>query len=293
MKTWGVRELTKKIYMSVWRTFNEFFIRLDNKPDMWEECIILFAGYLIDQRKQSQTVRSYVSTIKCILRFDSVLVNEDKILLNSIVRAYKLNFDRFRTRLPIQKNLLNLIVQATELYFEQKGQPYLSTLYTTLFSVAYYGLFRMGELARGEHPVKVCDVQLAENKPKWQFILRTSKTHGTYMKSQIIKLSRTGDISHSLCCPYSLLICYSSIRPHYALRTEPYFIFSDRSLVTMTQARSTLRLILASKNIDERLYGGHSFRLGHSLDLYDLGVPISAIHKLGCWRSSAIYTYLK
>ena len=220
-------------------------------------------------------------------------MNEDKILLNSIVRACRLNFDHFQTRLPIQKNLLNLIVQATEHYFSQRGQSYLSTLYTTLFSVAYYGLFRMGELASGEHPVKVCDVQLAKNKPKWQFILQTSKTHGTYMKPQIIKLSRTGNIDHSLCYPYSLLICYSTIRPHYALRTEPYFIFLDRSLVTTAQAWLTLRMILASENIDEHLYSGHSFRLGHSLDLYDLGVPISVICKLGHWRLSAIYTYLK
>ena len=60
-------------------TFNEFFIRLDEKPDNWEDRILLFSGYLIDNDKKSSTVKSYISAIKAVLRDDNVEVNEDKI----------------------------------------------------------------------------------------------------------------------------------------------------------------------------------------------------------------------
>ena len=95
LKTGGVRESTKRIYLSVWRTFNEFFIQLDKKPNTWEDRLLLFAGHLIEQKKQSQTVKSYISAIKCILRFDRVSVNEDRMLLNSLVRACRLQSDTY------------------------------------------------------------------------------------------------------------------------------------------------------------------------------------------------------
>ena len=91
LKLQGVWESTKRIYLSVWRNFNEFFIRLDVKPETWKERITLFVGYLIEDGKQSQTVRNYVSAIKCILKFDGVIVNEDRLLLNAIIRAWKLH----------------------------------------------------------------------------------------------------------------------------------------------------------------------------------------------------------
>ena len=42
------RDSTMKNYYCIWKTFNEFFIRLDNKPDKWEDRITLFVAYLID-----------------------------------------------------------------------------------------------------------------------------------------------------------------------------------------------------------------------------------------------------
>ena len=99
-----VRMSTRVNYKSVWKTFNEFFIKLDVKPDNWEDRITLFAAYLVDQQKQSQTVRSYVSAIKGILRADGVEINENKFLLSAITRACKLNNDSVSVRLPIRKD---------------------------------------------------------------------------------------------------------------------------------------------------------------------------------------------
>ena len=47
------RKSTRKNYYSVWKNFNQFYLKLDIKPESWEERIILYAGYLIDQNKKS------------------------------------------------------------------------------------------------------------------------------------------------------------------------------------------------------------------------------------------------
>ena len=48
----SVRVSTRRIYESVWRTFNKFFVRLDEKPSTWEDRLILFVGHLIEQNKK-------------------------------------------------------------------------------------------------------------------------------------------------------------------------------------------------------------------------------------------------
>ena len=64
LKLQGKRSSTRKNYYVIWHLFNQFYIHLDHKPRSWEDRIILFAGYLIENEKKSSTVRSYVSAIK-------------------------------------------------------------------------------------------------------------------------------------------------------------------------------------------------------------------------------------
>ena len=86
-------------------------MKLDVKPAPWEERIILFAGYLIENKKKSGTVRSYVCAIKAVLQEDGIVVNEDKFLLGSITKACRLINDKVRTRLPIQKGMLRILLK--------------------------------------------------------------------------------------------------------------------------------------------------------------------------------------
>ena len=154
-----------------------FFIKLDIKPDSWEERLILFVGFLIDQGKQSSTVRSYVSTIRAVLKDDQVDINEDAFLLKALTNACCLQNDKVKTRLPIKKPLLNLLISRIPDLF-QSPQPYLVTLYSALLVITYFGLFRVGEVTESPHVVKAKDVKIGTNKDKLKFILHTSKTHG-------------------------------------------------------------------------------------------------------------------
>ena len=64
-------------------------MRLDTKPSTWEERLVLFVRFLIQQRRKSTTIRSYISAIKSVLRDDGEELNEDIFLLKSLTRACK------------------------------------------------------------------------------------------------------------------------------------------------------------------------------------------------------------
>ena len=91
------RDSTKKNYYVVWRLYNKFVIQLDNKPTNWEDRLTLFIGYLIDSKKQSSTVKSYISAIRATLQEIGVKLNEDQTLITSLTKACRLVNDQIKT----------------------------------------------------------------------------------------------------------------------------------------------------------------------------------------------------
>ena len=241
-------------------------------------------GYLIDNKKQSQTVRSYVSAIQTVLKDDGIKISEDQYLISSLTRACRLTNDRIKACLPIQKGLLTLILNQVIDHFREVNQPYLSALYKALFSTTYFGLLWISEVTAEAHPVLAKDVQIGSNKNKFLLILRSSKIHGVGSKPQLVKItvSKLSNIPkkqevhqvHTNICPYDLLHKYTSMRGPYHSDPEPFFIFSDRSAVQPFHMRKCLRLMIKLSGFDEKLYDSHSLGIGRTCDLLKLGLSV-------------------
>ena len=119
------RNSTQKMYYTVWKLFNSFFIRLDRKPPTWGERLTLFVGFLVDQQKQSSTVKSYIFAIKAVLKTNGYNINENEFLLSSLMKACKLKNDKVTTRLPIHKGMLAIIIKRVQRTYNAINQPLL------------------------------------------------------------------------------------------------------------------------------------------------------------------------
>ena len=289
------RPSTSKTYMTVWRQFNKFLIKLDCRPDSWEDRTALFAAYQIERGLQSASVRSYISAIKRTLIDDGYLWNDDKILLSSLTRACRLINDHVRTRLPIQSGLLELLLFEVERFHCK--QPYLNSLFKALYGMSYYGLMRAGEVTASPHVVKAKDVHLAKNKEKLLLVLYSSKTHGRESIPQKIRITsnktdKTVNTRHF--CPFKMIGEYIQKRPPYIRDDEQFFVFSDRSPVTAENARSLLRNCLTKLGLNDRLYDLHSMRIGRSTELVKkFHFSIDETKRAGRWRSSCVFKYIR
>ena len=298
-----LRKSTRTNYYQIWKNFNQFIIKLDKKPANSEDRLTLYIGYLIDKNRKSTTIKSYISAIKSVLKDNEILIHEDTYLLSSLTRACRLRNDRVKTRLPIGKDVLHVILQKIEDHFLEEGQMYLKLLYTTMICTAFYGMFRIGELASGSHPVLIDDVFVGTNKRKFLFVLRSSKTHDRSSKPQEVKIKvnnkrnprsdRIRVMRNQKWCPFKLLGSYSKTRPKSKSSTEPFFVHLDRSPVKPSQLREVLRMALKMGGFNPCLYGFHSLRAGRSVYLVKKGVPVEIIKRLGRWKSNVIFTYLK
>ena len=301
---------TQKVYYSVWKKFNEFLIRVDHLPNKWEERVELYIGFLIHVRGlQSCTIKSYVSGIKSVLTRDGYQWDGELLVLSAITRGCKLKNDHVKTRLPVRRGLLEMILFQTRRRF--KTQVYLRALYLSMFLVAYYGLMRVGELCLGPHVVKVVNVHSSTNKSKFLFVLHSSKTHGRDSRPQ--KISITGHtllevsdadssqnltvncaVSENIFCPFKYTKQYSEMRPCWRDEDEPFYVFSDGTPVKPNQFRQTLREILTELGLDAAMYDTHSFRIGRATDLFKVDhVSVDVIKQLGQWKSNAVYKYLR
>ena len=244
-------------------------------------------------------MQSYISAIKTVLENAGIKISEDRCLLSSLARACRVVNDKVRTRLPIQKSLLTMLIAKTQEKFA--SQPYLSALFLAMFSTAYFGLFRVGELTKSEHVVKALDVHIGVNKQKILFVLRSSKTHGRYMLPQKIKICSTKLKSEPVAslmkgrmfCPYDLLQKYLKLCPQCKTLNEQFFVYTDSSPVNPGQFRSCLKAVLRHLGFDAKLYSSHSFRISRGCNLIKYGLSVETIKHLGRWKSNVVFTYLK
>ena len=295
LKAKRVRGSTAANYLSIWRQFNKFVIRLDHKPKSWEERVAMFCAYLIDNGSQSTTVRSYVSAIKAILRDDGYEWSDNQILLSSLTRACKLVNDKVMCRLPIQSGLFELLLFEMQRKFGT--QPYLESMFKAMFALAYYGMMRVGELTYSNHTLKAKNIHAGENKSKILMMLYSSKTHTRGNPPQKIKISALNDEKnfsvHRFFCPFTLVRHYITIRGNYDTDAENFFVFCDKTAVQPSQARRVLRDLLTDVNLDASLYNMHSFRIGRCCDLMKMSVPLDKIKEMGRWRTNIVYKYIK
>ena len=297
------RKSTAKTYLCIWRQFNNFIIRLDEKPKLWEDRVSLFIAKMIEDGKQSSSVKSYVSAIKRTLVDDGYPWDDKKVLLNCLTKACKLVNDSVQTRLPIQCGLLELILLELKRWASQQNQAYLEKLYSALFILGYYGLMRAGELTitqEAQHTLKAKDIHLALNKKKLLIVLHSSKTHSRGMRPQKIKITGLCEencgriLPKRNFCPFVTLNNYIEIRGSYDDENEPFFIFSDRSPVTAINARDMLREMIKRLGLNESLYQMHGLRSGRASDLIlKYNYSIDQVKRAGRWRSGAVYKYIK
>ena len=150
---------------------------------------MLFTAFMVDSKLKSSTVKTYLSAIRGVLKEIKVELNEDHYLLNLLTRACKLKNDKVITKLPITKGLLGLLLRSIDtLFLQRQQQPYLAILFKAMFSAAYYGLLRIGEIADGPHVILAHNVHIGVNKQKMLFVLHTSKTDNLSDNPQIVKI---------------------------------------------------------------------------------------------------------
>ena len=290
------RTSTIRTYRNIWKQFNEFLLRLDNMHPTWEHRTTLYIAYLVEQGKQSSSVKSYVSAIKKFLIMDGYDWKDNEVLLSSMTKACRIINDRVRTRLAINCSLLEMILfEVGRLYSEQ---PYLEYMYKAIFAMSYYGMMRVGEVTYSPHVLKAKNVHIGTYKDKLLLVLYSSKTHDKGSRLQKIKITsnraeKMGLYVHRNFCPFKIMRVYLQLRGNYKTDQEQFFIFRDGQPIRGRNVGLLLKKLIQIIGLQDRLYSMHSFRIGRTSDLVKFNYPIDEVKRLGRWKSNAVFKYIR
>ena len=175
------------------------------------------------------------------------------------------------------------------------NQPYLEILYKAILCLSYYGLLRVGEVSDSRHNIKALNVHIASNKQKILILLYSSKTHDKESRPQEVKISGS-EITWSdrkFFCPFQVMRTFIKARGDVTSDQEPFFVFSDRSLVPANTLRVLLHKLLWNLNLQPEVFNFQSMRIGRATDMLIFGFTIEQIKRMGLWKSNVVYQYIR
>jgi len=282
------------MYHRAWAVFGEFYQRYYHQTNLTfpvaTSCLALFVSYLCARSLAPATINSYLSAIGYVHKMKGVTDPTKAFVIQKLLVAVSRR-SKADIRLPISRPLLYELVKSLA---HTNSSAYQRSLYSAMYMVAFYGFFRIGELASKTRTGPVEVVQYEQVK----FLVRDSQV--TTVKIIITKFkhntaNRPFDIlidreSSELFCPVQLLNDYFKVRGY---GNGPLFCFADGTPVTVAQFNTELRQALVFCGLDTSRYKGHSFRIGAACHAAERGLSDAQIRALGRWNSDAFKLYIR
>ena len=142
----SLSEASRKLYSRAWVVFTGFYQRYQsihvNLP-VSTACVALFRSFLCAKGLAPATINSYLSAIAYVRKIQGYYDPTKSFLIKKLLVAVGRR-SQADIRLLISRPLLNELVRALA---HTSTSAYQRSLYGSMFMIAFYGFFRLGELA--------------------------------------------------------------------------------------------------------------------------------------------------
>ena len=245
----------------------------------------LFIAYLSERGYKYNSIRTYCSAVSF---FHKIQVQSDpsgSYLVVKTLEGVRKMQPASEVRLPITLELLCRLVGT----LPRLGlSHYDSLLFKAMFTTAFFGLLRVGEIAytssTQSHTLQFENVLTSGPPVRYTLILKSFKfSQGGEAR---IRLQRNSTGA----CPVQHLGNYLAVR---SLQPGPLFCLPDNTPVTRTRFTGVLSKVIKSLGLDTQIYKSHSFRIGGATYAAQLGFSDAEIRQLGRWRSNAFKKYIR
>lgn len=257
----------------------------------WPPTLCSVVQYLVHLSSSGlaySTARSYLSAISYHCKLQGIDDPTSEFLITKLLQGMKRLNQKSDRRLPITKNMLEKIILILPCTCTNS---YEADLFAAAFSLAFHGLFRVGELTvhsriPNNTVLKRENLTLDPVKQLLLINIQHSKTDQVG-KGTILQLEKL----EGAICPFKLVEKYLSVRPRVA---GPLFCHFDTSPLTRYQFTAVLTKAITRLQIPEHTrYKSHSFRIGASTELAMRGFSSETIKKCGRWKSSCYKSYIR
>ncbi|XP_052257114.1 integrase/recombinase xerD homolog isoform X1 [Dreissena polymorpha] len=282
---------TRASYQNALQHYNNFHSTHYPQQPLWPtttEQLAQFIAVCNARQLKASTITSYISAITYVHKLKGFSNPAESFVIKKLlhsIRRHK-NFDR---RHPFTPDHLQLLLSNLRVLVSDK---YTQVLMRTMFLFAFYGLFRLGELATSS--MGFMNVIQRQNL---SFTFNGSIVSGVSVLVNAYKHSQgrcaTIPLSRQACkqlCPIRAVLRYLRIAPQYP---GPLFRFTNGEAISTTFFRTLLHRCVIASNLDPKLFTAHSFRIGGATHAHSNHMSPSQIQQLGRWKSQAYLKYIR
>ena len=260
-----------------------------------KEKLSQFVAFLFVKGLSDGTVKVYLSAVRHAQI--GLGLGDPKIpdmpRLEYVVKGFRRRFSsksRGRPRLPITPAIL----QALKVVWSSDADQFTASMLWAASCLCFFGFLRSGEVvvpsdSSVDAAAHLCFGDIAidsRTEPSAMTVhLKSSKTDP--FRNRVSLLIGTGNAE---ICPVAAVLSYMVQR---GPAPGPLFRFSDGCYLTRARFVAALRSALSRTGIDEKLYSGHSFRIGAATTAARGGIQDSLIKVLGRWQSAVYQIYIR
>lgn len=287
--SYSISDSTKKLYNTALNVFNDFrkhYFDTEEWPPHYNQ-LVDFVSYLSYKQYSPNTVKSYISGISYFCKLYNLSDPTQSFLLRkTLVGLGRKNVqvdERKPVTLTILSSILKLLPTICKSHYE-------TMLFSTIFSTAFFGYFRMGELVQNSmhdpgHAIQAGDVTYHKQTNKVLIVLKHSKTD---QEGRGATISVTATLQ--AVCPVRLVLSFMQLRPSIP---SAFFGHISGSPVTRYQVSAVFNMALDKLGLSKQTYKTHSFRIGAASTAWANGASEKDIAGKGRWKSQCLYKCIR
>ncbi len=238
--------------------------------------MLCFVAYLSRLGYAASTILGYISGVKYTVKIAGFNF-DDSFILAKVLKGCKKGNSSPDVRIPITIQVLKSMCSNL---WAVTNNSYEAVLFRAMFSVAFFGLCRVGEIAStdglADHTILFHNVF---SMPWGYSIALLSSKNNQCGPPQYISLR-----PNAIVCPVVALKAYLKARPPFKGKL---FIHFDGSPVSDDNFRGVLHRTLEFLGVPSHNIKSHSFRIGGATYLHSLGYSDQFVREAGRWGENS------
>ena len=244
----------------------------------------MFISYLNLLRFSSSTITTYITAISYVHKFGDYKDPTSHFAVQKTLSAVNRLTGKLDSRLPITLFILSSLMNAI---FHSITNKYHKVLLRAMFTCAFFGLFRVGEITSDGKNIVCLDISQCLVFDDKMILKIIHFKHNVSQRPVLITIKKQSDPS---VCPVTAMKQYLIMR---GTKEGPLFCFLNGKAVTRKFFSQKLNYCLVFCGFDTKVYKCHSFRIGGASYFCSLGYSDSQLRALGRWNSNAFLLYIR
>ena len=285
---------SRKLYQRAWALLNDFYQQfyhsISPALSLTTPVLALFVSYLHARKLAPSTIKSYLLAIGYVHKWKGLRDPTRAFITDKLLTALS-HQGSSDIRLPILRPVIHALVGSLN---HNNSSAFHRTLFSTMFLIAIYGFFRIGELEAknansGGSVVQFSDMRFLMHDGNIHMLTTTITNfkHNTDKRPFVILSEREDSMPF---CPVQAMLDYCKPR---ATQAGPLFCHSDTTPITMGQFNTERHRCLSFCGLGTSRYKGHSFRIGAASHAAEKGFSDAQNRTLGRWKSDAFKLYIR